>query len=288
MNEFELDELKHLNDHKVYLLNRNDRITIEYNSFDLTKALINLITKAYNTSKEKGRFYKYYLYISGQDFPIKTNSYIHDFLEENYPKPFIDIHPWDLDNWMYHKFKNYYFSLPRTFIRSRLKRNTFNLFGKIVRAPFELPTILFENILTKVIGSPYNKLTAKGYNLYGGSLWWILPDDIISYIVENYRSSYIFKIMKYTKTAEETFFHTFVMNSNLKNRFTVYDSLDANQYSMTYLIFSDKKRPVVTGHPYVFDVTDFDLIISQSHLFARKFDITKDEEILNKIEEYTT
>ena len=283
VSEYHLKELSNLNGGRVFVLPNKNRVVIEYHSCGMTEAILEISKYAYKIGMENYRHYSYYCFISGQDFPIKSNNYIESFLNQNYPKPFIDIHPWHKDNWAYHKFKKIYFGKPRTFIRSKLGKLTFKPIGKIIRAPIELPVIAIENLLTSILGSPAEILQKGKYDLYGGSPWWILPDDIIKYIIETSNDSYLYKIMRFTKTPDETFIQSLVMNSPFKDRFDIYDAHDPAQYSMTFLVFSDTRRPIVTGHPYNFDIEDYALLLSKHHLFARKFDIYFDREIVAKL-----
>ena len=57
------------------------------------------------------------------------------------------------------------------------------------------------------------------------------------------------------------------------------------QNCMTYAYFFDDEHEP-TGHPYILRKDNFDMLKSRKELFARKFDIEVDSEILDVIDEY--
>lgn len=286
VSELEKKEISLLNSGNVFIIPDNERIGIQYDGMGMTNAIIKGAEVAFENRLNNKKKYSYYFFITAQDFPIKTNKYIEQYLENSYPKPLIDIHPWSRDNWAFHKFKKVYFHKPRTYIRSKLGKYTYTNIGRIIRAPFEVPTIVLEVLITFIIGSPKRRLEKKGLKLYGGAPWWLLPDIVVEYLVKNIKRSEVYTILKYSKTPDETLIHTFLMNSPFNRMFKIEAPDDPNRYTHTFEIFQDFKRPIITGHPHNLGSDDFDLIISQSHLFARKFDITFDEEIYNMIERY--
>lgn len=277
-------ELENIMHGHIYIMPLKERIGIQYDGMGLTYAILKTTEAAFENRLNANQLSSYFIFLTAQDYPIKSNDFIEKYLIKNYPKPLFDIHPWSRDNWAYHKFKTFYYHKPRTFIRSRLNSRTYTNFGRLIRAPFEVPTILFEKIVTKIKGSPYSILKKRGYNLFGGAPWWLFPDYIVKYIIQNLRSSDIFRVLKNTKTPDETILHTFLMNSPFKHEFIVYDSGDPKRYTHTFEIFSDDRRPSVTGHPHNLDYKDFDNLISQPHLFARKFDINFDSRIYDLLD----
>ena len=233
---------KNLNSGSVYLIPDDERVTIQYDGMGMTNAILKGLEAAFENRLNRESSYKYYLFITAQDYPIKPNSYIENELINLYPKPIIDIHPWSNNNWAYHKFKKFYFHQPRTFIRGLLQNWTYKLIGKFVRAPFEIPTLIFEYIYTILRKSPKTILTSKGYHLFGGAPWFLLPDFIVEYLIKNIRGSDIYSILKYTITPDETLIHTFLMNSKYKHYFKIEGADDPKRYTHTYEIFSDERN----------------------------------------------
>ncbi|MGL5245877.1 MAG: beta-1,6-N-acetylglucosaminyltransferase, partial [Sarcina sp.] len=77
--------------------------------------------------------------------------------------------------------------------------------------------------------------------------------------------------------SDEVFLQTFSLNSSFKNK--IYSITSENNGSLRFI---DWKR----GNPYVFRINDFEELIKPSYLFARKFDVNTDKEIIDKLYDY--
>ena len=123
--------------------------------------------------------------------------------------------------------------------------------------------------------------------LFGGSQWWILPDCILESIVLSIKNNdRLFRTARFIYGPDETFFQTMIMNGQYSDLVEVNKSDMVLQNCMTYALFSKDDLPSV-GHPYTFSLQDKDLLkeIKKNHFFARKFDISTDEAIVNWIED---
>lgn len=277
LSDDKINELKSINDGGIFIC--DNRISASLDTWSLVEATMALIKKTKLIENEKGINYKYTALLSGQDYPIKSIDYIQNFLNESYPKPFIDCTPYDRENWLYHKFN----CLPTEikimrFINSCLDKG---LFRKIVKLPF----YLFFKII-KHFHTVYDDLRKLNCELYGGSAWWILPDVAIDDILYKYHNpnDKIVAVLKNTLTPEETFFQIMVMQSKVASMVNVNPKDMIAQSCMTYAYFSDEDKPFV-GHPYIFTAADYYKIIKLPHFFARKFDESIDSEIFDMIDE---
>jgi hypothetical protein len=81
------------------------------------------------------------------------------------------------------------------------------------------------------------------------------------------------RFFRYVDVPDEIFFHTIVLNSPLRDT-VVNDDL-------RYL---EWREPELAGGPALLGESDFDKIMSSGDLFARKFDITVDPDILDMID----
>jgi len=256
----------------------NERISGSLDTWSLIEIVMSLIHLTKETELSEKIHYSYYLLLSGQDYPIKGNQYILDFLNEQYPKPLIDCTPYDENNWVYHKFNTVKFLRIDRFINSKLKRGTLR---KIIKIPF-----YFSAKCLSVIEEIMHKyFTRYRYDIYGGSAWWILPDKVIDFIIDEMKTDKINKL-KRTITPEETFFQIMTMASPLSEMVIVNPKDMVAQNCMTYAYFSDVGKPFM-GHAYIFTKDDFNKIKQYPHLFARKFDNEVDSEIFNLIDSYT-
>lgn len=266
--------LKEMNCDNVFI--SNVRYKSDLDTWNLVKAPMQLIKMA----KDMGKTYKYYALMSGQDYIINSiDSIIHD-LNKNYPKPYIDCTPYSRDNWVYHKFKaNIGYFRYHEWINKRIKNNKIN---KLVKIPSYIAII---GIISKFC-NPRKRLEKLKVDLYGGSAWWILPDIVILYILEEYTKmdEYV-KELSCTMTPEETFFQIMTMRSPLSNMVDLNQPDMVEQNCKTYAYFFGVDKPPA-GHPYIFTMDDTNLLYNKSKkfFFARKFDINVDSAIFDYID----
>lgn len=277
LSDDDVDDIKRCSE-RVYVI--NNRIHGELDQWSLPQITLNLIDEAVKVGKGGGG-YNYYLLLSGQDYPIKSVEYINLFLEKNYPKPFIDVESYQTGNWVSTKFL-----LVRWMhkIEEIHKKYRSGIRRKIRVAPY----VLAEYLERFFWGTPYERVEKYGFKLYGGSQWWILPDEVIQYIndIRLKKPKFIKEYMR-TWTPDETFFQTMAMNSPLANEILIDNELFevGDQRCMTYANFVAPGK-TFRGHPHIIEEIDFDRIISKKQLFARKFDCEVDSKILDKIDDY--
>jgi len=193
--------------------------------------------------------YDYFLLLSGQCYPIKPLRVIKQELEKK-NVAFIE-----------------YFKLPSTVHwvheqggLDRIKYYTIYL-GK-QELPIRIPR-LNRNL-------PYH------LEPYGGSYWSCLPKRFVDYVLD-YVSNHpkIVNFYKYCHMPGEMFFQTIIMNSALK--------CDVVNDDRRYIPWpSSPAEP--GGHPAILRKEDFNQIMRSGKLFARKFDATIDNDILDLID----
>lgn len=209
--------------------------------------------------------YGYYYLISGQDYPIKPIKEIVKYLDEHYPKPIIDCTPMRKDNWIYSGFLWIRFLACYRLVEKITSNN-------YIKKALLLPTYSIQFLVTKICGSPLDRLTKVGCKLYGGSAWWALPQQIVDdCIYESEHKTEIIKAFKMKTTPEETFFQTIAMRSELKDLIEINDPYEVKQNCMTYAYFYDENHEP-TGHPYILTENNFEMLKKRKELFARKFD----------------
>ncbi len=81
-------------------------------------------------------------------------------------------------------------------------------------------------------------------------------------------------IFKGAKAPDEMVIQTIAMNSNFRDK--IYDENNLQNGSM-------RKIDWARGKPYTWQTQDFDELINSPYMFARKFDETKDKEIIDKL-----
>ena len=263
----------------IVLNNRIHGILFDYSLVDIE---LRLLRAAFEYSKRNNVQYIYYCLLSGQDFPIVSQSIIWRELQSSYPKAFIDCTPQSSRNWLAKRAKHitlYSKCYPKII---SLTSHLDSLFlKKTIRAPF-----VIIDILVTPFFSVQKQLDKAGISLYGGSQWWILPDIIVDWIIQECRNDTnpIFKIFHNIYGPDETFFQTLIMNGKFKDLIEVNEPDINNQNSKTFAYFNKKNSPIV-GHPYVFTIEDKDLLQekAKNHFFARKFDSSIDQQIIDYI-----
>lgn len=194
--------------------------------------------------------------ISGHDFPIKSSSYFTSFLEENKGKQFFE-----------------YFSLPtKIWENGGMDRlNYYNLYDTInAKGKYERVIRKIIN-LQKKLGFKRH-LNFDNHDLYGGSTWWTLSYDCCKYIDDFIKKTPKFlKQFEYTFCAEEIFFQTIVMNSPFKGT-VVNDNL-------RYIVWEFRNGNI----PANLDETDYNELINNKQLFARRFEYPVSENLVMRL-----
>jgi len=220
--------------------------------------------------------------LSGQDYPIKSNEYILDFLSEQYPKPLIDHERVVEGSWAWPKFSVYKWINRIDAVQKKLKKG-------LLRSSLVAFFCIANFIETRIIGSPRDNLIKHNISLYGGSAWWILPHCIIDYVTDQLSSNKrIIREFKRVFTPEELFFQTLAMNSPYSVLINENDDIytKGDQQCMTFANFITPTKSF-RGHPHIITDEDFDRIMAKKALFARKFDMNVCQSVMDKIDNET-
>ena len=204
-------------------------------------------------SENADKPYSYFHLISGVDLPIKSNDYIHGFCKENNGKEFIHFTDNEVSQLSVNRLQYYHFF--------RRRRNTFT---KIVSQ------VLLR--VQKLIG--VNRLKKESIKVQKGCNWFSITGGFAHYIVDNFER--FEKYFKYSYCADEVFVQTMLVNSPFKDNLYMPDCNNNHNACMRYI---DWER----GNPYVFRSEDYELLKASPCIFARKFDINVDCEIIDKI-----
>ncbi|MEI0795052.1 beta-1,6-N-acetylglucosaminyltransferase [Brachyspira pilosicoli] len=211
----------------------------------LVIATLFLIEEAYKNNYDR------YIFISGQDVPLKTNKEIINFFDTNKNKEYISYESINNSEAMYKEMS--------------FRLNSYN-FGKLYRLIFH------RNIRELLSNFPLIKRTTPK-NIYYGSQWWNLTNNAIKYILDYTKQNPNFlKRFNYTWGSDEFYFQSILLNSEFKNN-CINDNL-------RYLIWG-------VGTPINFQMKDYENIKNNinNNIFARKFDEDIDNTIIDKLYE---
>lgn len=209
----------------------------------LVIATLFLIEEAYKNNYDR------YIFISGQDVPLKTNKEIINFFDTNKNKEYISYESINNSEAMYKEMS--------------FRLNSYN-FGKLYRLIFH------RNIRELLSNFPLIKRTTPE-NIYYGSQWWNLTNNAIKYILDYTKQNPNFlKRFNYTWGSDEFYFQSILLNSEFNNN-CINDCL-------RYLIWG-------VGTPINFTIKDYDDIKNNinNNIFSRKFDENIDNDIIDKL-----
>ena len=258
----------------------NDRIHGILFDYSLVEIELRLLRAATEYGKSNNIQYKYYCLLSGQDYPIVSQNSILRELQSSYPKAFIDCTPRSKNNWLA-KRANHISLYAKYYPKIASLSNRLN--SSFLRKTIKAPIIILDKLLAPFF-SVQRQLDKHDIYLYGGSQWWILPDIIVRWIIQELCSETNprFRIIRNIFGPDETFFQTMIMDGKFNTLIEI--NKPNTQNSKTFAYFRKKGSPVV-GHPYVFTIEDKDLLIEKAKdcFFARKFDTSIDQEIIDYI-----
>ncbi|MBQ6848088.1 MAG: glycosyl transferase [Clostridia bacterium] len=233
-----------------------DRVDVRWGGYSQIKAELTLLETALKNNVD----YEYFHLLSGVDLPLKTNDQICNFFDQNKGKEFLHFCESEFSKGksvterasLYHFFQE----------GAGRSKSGFWYFLEKLSLKFQ-----------RIIG--INRL--KDTSVYCGANWFSITSEFAKYILSN--RDWIYKTFSNGFCVDELFLQTLIMNSPFREN--LYRSIEDNDChgNMRYI---DWKR----GNPYNWRLEDFDELIESDYLFARKFDISTDKEICEKISDY--
>lgn len=208
--------------------------------------------------------YDYIHLLSGADLPLCGQQEIHHFFDENKGKEFVRYwgasFPKNSEPWIkyYHPLQKYL----------RISKN--KAFNQSIE---KIEKILIK--LQELLG--VNRLKNTDCQFQKGANWFSITGEFAKYVVG--RKPWIESVFMNTRSSDEVFLQTVLCNSEY----------DVNRFEKTYetdgltgIRYIDWKR----GKPYTFKIQDYQELISCGFLFARKFSISKDRRIVEKLHDH--
>lgn len=213
-----------------------------------TYAIVKATLNSFNEIINSGKDYQYLNLISGQDYPLRPQQAFHDFLAQNPGKAFMNYLHFN-DEWQE--------ALPRV---QAYHFNNYRLPGKY----------LLQQLANKILGK--RKMPEEMLPV-GRSQWFTISMDCVRYIDKYWQDHPKFRrFIKLTWGPDEFVFQTILYNSQYK------DAMLNND-----LRYIDWSGGGVS--PKLLTIDDNDALKASEKYFARKFDIARYPEILNKIDD---
>lgn len=236
---------------------------------------VNATIKGLNEIFRRKTSFDWTILLTGQDYPIKSNSQIENFLSKNEGKLFMEYEPLpklDLPNGGFDRINYWHLCLfnQHLVFPGKLWLNTYNYSQIKQDIKFRIASILW---FALIFWFPIKRKFPKGFKPFAGSSYWCLSKECVEYIYNFIQQNPTFvNYFKYIDVPDEMFFHTIVLNSPFKES-VINDSLK----------YEDWKNPTPML-PAILGKNDFEKLLKSSKLFARKFDIDRDAEILDMID----
>ena len=221
----------------------NNRVNVKWGGYSMIQATINSCKEVIAS----GIDFDYVNLLSAQDYPLKSIRRIHQFLEDNPGRAFMEFYSIK-DVWTE--------AIPRL---EKYHLTDFQFKGNN----------RVENILNFLL--PKRKLP-KGLIAVGRSQWFTITLEHVKYVIDYLeKHPAVSSFFKYTWGSDEIVFHTILYNSPFK------DSMVNN--NLRYIDWSDKK-----ANPKTFTMADAEVLTKTDKLFARKFNVLVDSKILDYID----
>jgi hypothetical protein len=232
------------------------RIKVNWGGYSLIQCELNLLRQAVEGN------YTYYHLISGVDLPLKTQDEIHEYFYHHEGTEFIHFATDDIDSVLF-RVNRYHLDEYKGISSNRTVKRMVGLADKCF------------SIVQQIL--KVDRLKEVDFSLKFGANWFSITHDCAEFVLENER--WIDKYFSRAKCADELYLQTLIYNSEFRSKLSE-DPPHASY--MTCLRNVDWKR----GTPYLWRIGDFEDLISSGYLFARKFNMDVDQEIVNKICSY--
>lgn len=233
-----------------------ESVKINWAGFSIVQATLNGMMAI----KESGLNFDRIILLSGQDYPVKSNASINNFLESAPHRVFMEYFllpnhkKWQPGGGMYRVTK-YYLGLK---LHQRYAAKALNLLSRFL--PF----------LKRSLPQPLRP--------FAGSAWWIIDMYALNYILGYVHNNPRYAAFhKHTFAPDEVFFQTILLNADDKR---ITESICVNNMRLI------KWKDIRAAHPQVLTMADLNDIVLTEALFARKFDPHESAELLDVIDRH--
>lgn len=258
-----------INKPNVVFLTHSDRVKVYWGGFSQVQATLNLLTACITASDRQQVTYTKIVFLSGADYPIKSNDYLHRFFEEHPDTNFIRgmnitrantaKYNYCIRNYLFFNFQL------RSPILTRMARKLLNVTANwFARKP------------NYIVTEQGNRM-----DIFHGSSWWALNSEVVRYILAQAdRHDEAWKYFKLSLASDEKFFHTLFFNS-------VYAGSNGKGGKEGYIPYTSAFANLHLIDPSLqkwFGPEDFDAIRTSDKLFVRKVSSRKSAALLDRID----
>ncbi|WP_163378184.1 beta-1,6-N-acetylglucosaminyltransferase [Cyclobacterium sp. SYSU L10401] len=258
----------------LYLIPEGQREHCNWGGIGIVKATLTMLKRVADSDKNG-----YSILLSGQDYPIRNGDYIKSFFQKNAGVDFISSFPLPTPYWTNGgKDRIHWYKIDLSDKR-----------GDFVQLPsFQSKEFYSLGSLKKLLKLTIRKkgreiktlLPSKTFPAYiipyGGDTWWALGPETTSKILTFLKDHPdLLRYMEHSNLPDEMLFQSLVWEIHK-------ESPNKIKHSLTYANWSGKDEP----SPRFITAEDIQKIkdLPDDYLFARKFDLDRNPEILNQIE----
>lgn len=246
------------------------RINIYWGHWSQIRAELLLLESAYTKGREES--YSYYHLVSGTDYPLNLQDYIHNVCDSSRCE-FVGFESLndDVKALIRHRTSYYHFFV--RYIRNRnrrIRKAAQSLHDKIISIQEKLHIrrrypLAWENDREHGNGCEHAPVLQYGCN------WCSITDKFVSYLLKS--KKLLLKQFRWTLAADEIFIQSVLWNSPFRKR--IYARTSGNDYLMCM-----REVDWSRGNPYVWKTEDAPYLLQSDRFFARKFS-SSDPGILN-------
>jgi hypothetical protein len=228
-----------------------------------------------------GERFKYYVFLTGTDYPLVSAEAIHRFYEEH-SSEFLKYFLLDENaDWAHKVSRHYLLDVPCLNRREVFRTGT--------RAVLWLPALALGRLVSAVVP---RRARLDGFTLCGGSAHWSLTHACVVHLLEvTAREPRVAEFFRRTHSPDEMYFHTLVANSpyrdNVVNR-TAVVPWPANRISRHVTEYGDDLKYIDWNgsreSPAILDGRDLAALQRSGKLFARKFHPQRSGSLLDSLD----
>lgn len=234
-------------------------ISVYWGGYSQIQVELFLLKQAIINSNNKSFEYGHLHLISGVDLPLVNSDYFVRFFNENSNKEFIHFYSKKLSNKIYDRFDYYHFFEENLWKRKGIGKILYKILNNFSKL---FQKLIFINRVDNNISYQY------------GCNWFSITSDFANYVIN--KENFIYKNFKKSVCCDEVFLQTVFINSEFKENLYI---KDYNDNYKTCMRFIDWNR----GNPYIFKKEDYELLVKSDYIFARKFDMNVNSEIVDLI-----
>ena len=202
------------------------------------------------------QIYTHYHFISGTDFPIKSQDYIHNFFDNHPQQQFIGVDWAGIESGKFLDRMQYFHFLINIIGKRERTSVLYRVLGRIE-----------DCMLTLQHKAGINRIS---YNMYKGSSWFSISSDLVAIIITH--KNEILKRYRFGANTDEIWLQTFAMEH-------IPEQIASSNLRYIKWIQGNPSPEIIT-------MADYNELLQSDMLFTRKVDWNKDKDVILKLKSH--